>query len=136
MRGQIAIDAILAVLFLLLVSTVLSYTIIFNSKETTYSLLADRFSDIADTIDNYILLSYSQQKNITIVLKPVGTLTYSVYIKNYVIDVDSPIYIKIVPYEDGVKLENVNTSTIDVGNRVVIIHNSINISKPLKVKIY
>ena len=111
-KGQISIDAVLAVMFLLIVSTVIYYNVyntVDNIKEVE---IVDRVNTIADTFENYALTSYSKNVRITVKLEPVGVRNYTIYFGNKSIVVNTTRIITFIPNEDGV---SVDTSKISDG---------------------
>ncbi|MEO2117383.1 MAG: hypothetical protein ABGW92_03110, partial [Methanocaldococcus sp.] len=59
-RGQIAIDFVLSVLFLMIVSIFIYSTELTFTDGITDGLIADKLYSIADTFEDYALLSYSE----------------------------------------------------------------------------
>ena len=113
-KGQISIDAVLAVMFLLIASTIIYHTVyntVDNIKEVE---IVDRVNTIADTFENYALTSYSKNVKITVKLEPVGVRSYTIYFGNKSIVVNTTRTITFIPNEeeDGV---SVDTSQISDG---------------------
>lgn len=122
-KGQISIDGVLAVMTLLLISLIFYQQVFSYTDGFKDALLADRMSSIGDNIENYALLSYSNGVVISMDLKPVGSINYTVYVGRYVINVDNIKKIVFIPTENGVKLEgNVNISGNDVGKKIKIVY--------------
>ena len=105
-RGQISIDFILALMFLMLI-TIFLYSIEINfSNSTTDALIVDRLYDIADTFENYALLSYSKNIRISIKLKPIGVKSYTIYFGNKSIVVNTTRKIEFVPAGNFVEVSS------------------------------
>jgi uncharacterized protein (UPF0333 family) len=119
-RGQISIDFILAVMFLMLISIFL-YSMEFNfSNSTTDALIVDKLYEIANTFENYALLSYSKNIKISIKLKPIGVKSYTIYFGNKSIIVNKTRTVTFTPTENGVIVEGeVENSGLNLSNNVI-----------------
>jgi len=107
-KGQITIDAVLAIMFILMVSTIIYYHI-FNTTEHFKDVeLADRLYSIADSFENYALISYSKNANIKLTLKPIGVKNYTIYFGNKSIIVNTTRKIEFVPGGDFVEVSSLN----------------------------
>ncbi|CAB3288161.1 conserved protein of unknown function [Methanocaldococcus lauensis] len=138
-RGQISIDLIMAIFSLLIVSLFIYNTELSYTDSTTDALIVNRLYDIADTLENYAILAYTNNVSISIKLKPIGTLRYNLTIKDKTINVIGDTYILITPNKNGVILSGFTQSPINVGNNIVISANVdgkiLNVSKKLNVNI-
>jgi uncharacterized protein (UPF0333 family) len=104
-KGQITIDAVLAIMFILIVSTMIYYHI-FNTTEHFKDVeLADKAHSIADSFENYALLSYSKEVRIVMELEPVGSKNYTIYFANKKIAVNTTKTIIFIPSDDGVDID-------------------------------
>ncbi|AEH07325.1 hypothetical protein [Methanothermococcus okinawensis] len=103
-KGQISIDAVLAIMFLLLISTLIYYNVFNTSKSFKNAELADRLYSIADSFENYALLSYSKNVTISMELKPIGLKSYTLYFGNKSIVVDTTRTIFFIPTDKGVNI--------------------------------
>ncbi|UXM84437.1 hypothetical protein [Methanococcus aeolicus] len=120
-KAQISIDAILAIMFLLLVST-LVYHNVFNTTESFKEAeIADRVYSIADSFENYALISYSKDMIVTIELKPIGVNNYTIYFGNKSIVVNSKKNITFNPTNNGVNIsgDEVKNSGKNMPNNVI-----------------
>lgn len=104
-KGQITIDAILAIMFILIVSTIIYYNVFNMVGHFKDAELADRAYSIADSFENYALLSYSKDATIVMDLKPVGNKNYTIYFADKKISVDTKKTIILVPSNNGVVVE-------------------------------
>jgi len=104
-KGQITIDAILAIMFILIVSTIIYYNVFNMVGNFKDAELADRAYSIADSFENYALLSYSKNAVIVMDLKPVGNKNYTIYFADKKISVDTKKTIILVPSNNGVVVE-------------------------------
>ena len=131
-KGQISIDAVLALMFLLIVSTIIYYNVydtVDNIKEVE---IVDRVNTIADTFENYALTSYSKNVRITVKLEPVGVRNYTIYFGNKSIVVNTTRTVTFIPNEDGVSVDTsqisddgVNDSTgLDLNKSIKIEYGS------------
>lgn len=126
-KGQISIDAVLAMMFLLMVSIVV-YQNVFNTVGNIKDVeVVDRINSIADTFENGALTSYSKNTIITVELKPMGAKSYTIYFGNKSIFVNTTRTIVFIPNENGV---SVDTSQISdgVSNTGLNLDNTINIT--------
>ncbi|XRO75742.1 hypothetical protein ACO3TA_02450 [Methanocaldococcus sp. 28A] len=137
-RGQISIDFILAVLFLMLVSLFIFYNISLFNNGSIEALIADRMYSIADTFENYALLSYTKNEEINLYLKPVGVKNYTIYFGNKKIVVNTTRIITFIPNGNGVIVEGVENSTILLPNNIIKIEygNNKYIEKNLSINLY
>ncbi len=111
-KGQISIDAVLAIIVLLTVSTIIYYNV-FNTVDSFKKVeIVDRVDAIADTFENYALTSYSKNVIITIKLKPIGVKEYTIYFGNKSVVVNTTRTITFIPNGDGVYID---TSQISDG---------------------
>jgi uncharacterized protein (UPF0333 family) len=142
-KGQISIDAVLAVLFILLVSTVIYYDILNNTEQFKDAELADRLYSIADSFENYALISYSKKVHITVTLKPVGVKNYTIYYGNKSIVVNTTRKIRFVPAGNFVNVSSLNGGEndgtgLELNKTIKIIYGSDefyivkNVSAPIK----
>ena len=138
-RGQISIDFILAVMFLMLISIFLYSMEINFSNSTTDALIVDKMYSIADTFENYAILSYTKNETIYLKLKPIGSIGYNISILNRTISVYGDTSIMFIPKKDGVIVTGFSNSSDNVGNKIVITANVngkiVNISKELEINI-
>ncbi|XRO77789.1 hypothetical protein ACO3VM_04525 [Methanocaldococcus sp. 10A] len=120
-RGQIAVDFILAVLFLMLVSLFIFHNISAFTDGTTDALIVDRLYSIADTFENYAILSYTNNENITFKLKPIGIKSYTIYFGNKKIVVNTTKIITFIPDRNGVIVDGeVENSGLNLQNVIRI----------------
>ncbi len=133
MRGQIAIDAVLAFLLLILVSLYLSYTIFFNTSQELVGLKSDRLSDVLDNLEDSALLAYSNNEVIYFKMPKIGTINYNILIGNREYNVINNSIIKLTPYKDGIKIDDNPTNYTDT---IVITYNTLTLSKKVNIKFY
>ena len=125
-KGQISIDAVLAMMFLLIVSTIM-YSHIYNTVDNIRkSEIADRVNSIGDIFENYALMSYSKNTMITVKLKPVGVEPYTIYFGNKSILVNTTRTIAFIPNKDGVSID---TSQISDG----VSNTGLNLGKVINI---
>ena len=111
-KAQISVDAVLAIMFLLIVST-MAYQNVYKTVENVKEVeTVDRVNSIADTFENYALTSYSKNVRITVKLEPIGVKNYTIFYENKSISVNKIRTITFIPSENGV---SVNTSQISDG---------------------
>ena len=111
-KAQISIDAVLAIMFLLIVST-MAYQNVYKTVENVKEVeTVDRVNSIADTFENYALTSYSKNVRITVKLEPIGVKNYTIFYENKSISVNKIRTITFIPSENRV---SVNTSQISDG---------------------
>jgi uncharacterized protein (UPF0333 family) len=104
-KGQITIDAILAILFILAVSTMIYYDVFNTVGHFRDVEIADRAYSIADSFENYALLSYSKDVRIVMELKPVGSKNYTIYFANKKISVNTEKTVIFIPSTNGVIID-------------------------------
>ncbi len=136
-KGQITIDAILSIMFILVVSTIIYYNVFNVVGHFKDAEIADRAYAIADSFENYAMLSYSKNVDIVMELKPLGDKNYTIYFANKKIQVDTKRTIIFVPSSNGVVVEGDcedsdkaladNVINISFGNFYVIKNTTINI---------
>ena len=111
-KAQISVDAVLAIMFLLIVST-MAYQNVYKTVENVKEVeTVDRVNSIADTFENYALTSYSKNVRITVKLEPIGVKNYTIFYENKSISVNKIRTITFIPSENRV---SVNTSQISDG---------------------
>ena len=77
-RGQISIDAILAIIFILLVTAILSYNV-FNTLDNIRDWeIVERGYSIMDVFENYALISYSKDVVLSTTFEPIGNISYTI----------------------------------------------------------
>lgn len=87
-RGQISIDAILAIIFILLVTAILSYNV-FNTLDNIRDWeIVERGYSIMDVFENYALISYSKDVVLSTTFEPIGNISYTIRFSNKEIVVD------------------------------------------------
>jgi len=136
-KGQITIDAALAIIFLLLVSLFIYHNILDTVDSFKYAEIADRAYAIANAFENYALIAYSKNTEITVKFEPIGTKNYTIYFSDKKIVVDSlGAQIRFIPEENYVRVEGdiedsgneINGIRVDLGKFYVNKTISINIS--------
>ncbi len=140
-RGQISMDFILAIMFLMFVSLIIYYNVLTFTNNTTNALIVDRMYSIADTFEDYAILSYSKNETVILMLRPVGDITYVIQVSNKIIPVSSKTFVIFTPTDSGVTIsgDNVVEVTENVGKnitiRTVIDKEPVIVSKKLRVNI-
>ncbi|ACV25035.1 hypothetical protein [Methanocaldococcus fervens] len=139
-KGQISLDFILAMMFLMLVSLFLYNVELKFSNSTTDALIVDRMHSIADTFENYAILAYTTNKTIFYILKPIGSIDYEITISNKKINVYGDTVVTFTPNENGVTIGGyVSPSNVDIGNNIVITTNingrTVYVSKKIEVNV-
>jgi len=140
-RGQLSVDFVLAILFLMLVSLFIYYNALTFTNNTTDALIVDRMYSIADTFENYAILSYTKNETIVLKLKPIGDLGYVIHVSNKIINVSYKTLIVFTPTDNGVIISgsNIETAPVDIGKNisitVTIDKNNITICKELTINI-
>ncbi|XRP97426.1 hypothetical protein ACO3UB_02625 [Methanocaldococcus sp. 16A] len=124
-RGQISIDFILAILFLMLISLFIFHNISAFNEGSTEALIADRMYSIADTFENYAILSYTKNERIILYLKPIGVKSYTIYFGNKKIVVNTTRIITFIPDRNGVIVKGVEG---DVENSGLNLTNAIKVT--------
>jgi len=121
-RGQVSMDFILSMIFLMLVSIFIYSTELTFSNGVTNGYIVDKLYSIADTFEDYAILAYAKNENITLKLKPIGDLGYVIHFSNKVINVSYDTFILITPTKNGVKIysDKINISPTNVGNNITI----------------
>ena len=87
-RGQISIDAVLAISFILLVSAILTYNVFNTLNNIKYSEIVESGYSIMDIFENYALISYSKDVTLSTTFRPIGDITYTIRFSNKEIVVD------------------------------------------------
>ncbi|ADC69645.1 Protein of unknown function DUF361 [Methanocaldococcus sp. FS406-22] len=140
-RGQLSIDFILAVLFLMLVSVFIYYNVLTFTNNTTDALIVDRMYSIADTFENYAILSYTKNETIVLKLKPIGDLGYTIHVSDKIINVNFETFVIFAPTDNGVVIsgDTVNNAPVDIGKNISITatigKNNVTIRKELIINI-
>ena len=81
-RGQISIDAVLAISFILLVTAILSYNV-FNTLDNIRDWeIVERGYSIMDVFENYALISYSKDVVLSATFEPIGDINYIIRFSN------------------------------------------------------
>jgi hypothetical protein len=94
-------------MFILMVSTIIYYKIFNTTGHFKDVELADRLYSIADSFENYALISYSKNVNIAITLKPVGVKNYTIYFADKQISVDAEKLLCLFPPLMGLSLKEI-----------------------------
>ncbi|WP_292460292.1 hypothetical protein [Methanothermococcus sp.] len=126
-RGQISIDAVLAILFMLLLSVLVSYNVFNFLNGVNHSEIADRGHSILDVFENYALIAYSKNVNMHATFKPIGNINYTIYFSNKKIIVNNTTNILFKPEHD----ENgtyINITGGNLKNNPRLPQNIVNIS--------
>lgn len=89
-RGQISIDAVLAIFFILLVTAILGYNVFNMLDNIKYSEIVERGYSIMDIFENYALISYSKEVSLSTTFTPIGNRGYTIRFSNKEIVVNSP----------------------------------------------
>lgn len=119
------------------------YDILNNTEQFKDAELADRLYSIADSFENYALISYSKNVNITVTLKPVGVKNYTIYYGNKSIVVNTTRKIRFVPAGNFVNVSSLNGGEndgtgLELNKTIKIIYGSDefyivkNVSAPIK----
>ncbi|MEO2117382.1 MAG: hypothetical protein ABGW92_03105, partial [Methanocaldococcus sp.] len=90
----------------------------------TDGLIADKLYSIADTFEDYALLSYSENKIITLKLKPIGVKNYTIYFGNRSIVVNTIKTITFNPTENGVIVDGsgIENSGLNLNRTIKIVY--------------
>ena len=119
-RGQISIDLVLAVMFLLLISLIIYYNIFYSEGGLIKSSKVDRIYTIAQCFENYLLMSYSKNVEVTAKFEPIGNKNYTIYFKNKKIVVNTTKTVKFTPTKNGVIVGgDVEDSTINISDNKI-----------------
>jgi hypothetical protein len=122
MRGQISIDLILAVMFLIMISTIVFYNIFYSEGEILKSSKADRVYTIAECFENFVLTSYSKNTEITAKFEPIGDDTYIIYFKDKMVVVNTTRTVKFSPTENGVNVSgDIENSNVSMPNNTIYV---------------
>ncbi len=124
-KGQISLDMILAIMFLLLVSVLIYQNVGTTTNIIKDSSIADKVYSIGDSFENYALLSYSKNINITMELKPIGNKNYTIYFAKKSISVTNPVNVTFYSNGNSVNVTGINVNKNSGRN---IPDNIINIS--------
>jgi len=81
-RGQISIDAVLAISFILLISAILSYNVFNTLINIRDAEIVERGYSIMDIFENYALVSYSKDVVISTTFEPIGDIGYTIRFSN------------------------------------------------------
>ena len=143
-RGQISIDLVLAVMFLLLISSIIYYTI-FSSDEKKAGLIpdyiksskVDRIYTIAQCFENYVLMSYSKNVEVTAKFEPIGNKSYTIYFKDKKIVVNTTKTVKFTPTKNGVIVSgDIEDNNITISeNKVRVVYGNFYVEKDIAVNI-
>ena len=99
-RGQISIDAVLAILFMLLLTSLVSYNVFNSLNGIRHSEIAERGHSILDVFENYALIAYSKNVNMYMTFKPIGDINFTIYFSNKKISVNDTTNILFTPEYD------------------------------------
>ena len=127
----------------MLISLFICYNELTFTNSTTDALIVDRMYSIADTFENYAVLAYAKNANITLTLKPIGDFGYTIHVSDKIINVSHETFITFVPTKDGVHLYNVSgnieIAPTDIGRNISITttidNKNITIRKELSINI-
>ncbi|EHP86568.1 hypothetical protein [Methanotorris formicicus] len=134
-RGQITLDAILAAMFLLIVSAFIYYNVFNTIDQLKDSEIANRAYAIADVFENYALIAYSKDVSINTTFEPMGTKTYTIYFADKKVVVDSEKTITFIPTNDGVKVEGDVESSGSYVNGIRVDFGDFYVDKELSIYI-
>ena len=88
-RGQISIDAVLAISFILLISAILTYNVFNTLINIRDAEIVERGYSIMDIFENYALISYSKDVVLSTTFEPIGDINYTIRFSNKTIVVDN-----------------------------------------------
>ena len=123
-RGQVSVDFILSMMFLMLISIFIYSTELTFSNGITNGFIVDKLYSIADTFEDYAILAYSKNENITLKLKPIGVKNYTIYFGNKSIVVNTTRVITFTPTENGVIVisGDIKNSGINLNRTIKIVY--------------
>jgi len=97
-KGQISIDAVLAITFMLLITSIISYNNIFNTlNNIRESEIVSRGQSIMDVFENYALIAYSKGITLSATFEPIGNINYTIRFANKEIIVNDSTNISFKP---------------------------------------
>jgi len=138
-RGQISIDLVLAVMFLLLISLIIYYNIFYSEGGLVKASKVDRVYTIAQCFENYVLMSYSNNVEVTAKFEPIGDKIYIIYFKNKKIVVNTTKTVKFSPTKSGVivsgDIEDSNITISDNKIRINVTYGNFYVEKDIAVNI-
>jgi len=100
-RGQISIDVVIAMFFILLVSAVLTYHVFHTVRNIEYAEIVERGHSILDIFENYALVAYSREVTLSTTFEPIGDRGYTIRFSNKEIVVDSETTVVFRKEYDG-----------------------------------
>jgi len=107
-RGQISIDAVMAISFILIVTAILSYNVFNTLNNIRYSEIVERGHSIMDVFENYALISYSKDVTLSTTFRPIGNINYTIRFANKEIVVNNPTTIVFrKEYHDNISYINI-----------------------------
>ncbi|MBW9221953.1 hypothetical protein KKP97_02775 [Methanothermococcus sp. SCGC AD-155-C09] len=96
-KGQISIDAVLAITFIILITSIISYNIFNTLNNVRESEIVDRGQSIMDVFENYALIAYSKGITLSTTFEPIGDIGYTIRFSNKVIMVNNKTNILFKP---------------------------------------
>ena len=105
-KGQISIDAVLAITFMLLITSIISYNIfntLNNIRESEIVsrgqsiMIVSRGQSIMDVFENYALIAYSKGITLSATFEPIGNINYTIRFANKEIIVNDSTNISFKP---------------------------------------
>ncbi len=99
-KGQVSLDAVIAILFLLIVFSLIGYNVLNTANSFKESEKAERAHATIDVFENYVLTSYSKEVAINTTFKPMGNLNYTIYFSDKKIEVKNETNVIFTPEYD------------------------------------
>ena len=141
-RGQISIDAVLAISFILLVSAILTYNVLHTIENIRNTELVERGYSILDIFENYALVAYSKDVTLSKTFEPIGNRGYTIRFSNKEIVVNSETTVIFKrEYDGNITYVNVTSSNLNIlpetlpPNIVTISFGDFYVSKNISVRI-
>ncbi|HID47273.1 MAG TPA: hypothetical protein EYH15_04645 [Methanothermococcus okinawensis] len=141
-RGQISIDAVIAVSFILLVSIILSYNVFNTIINIRDGEIVERGYSIMDVFENYALVAYSRDVTLSTTFEPIGSRGYTISFSNKRIVVNSETTVIFKREYDGrITYVNIIGDSIEASGRTLppnIVHidfGDFHITKNISVRI-
>lgn len=96
-KGQVSLDAVIAILFLLIIFSLIGYNVLNTANSFKESEKVERAHATIDVFENYVLTAYSKEIAINATFEPMGDLNYTIYFSNKSIPVTNLTYITFEP---------------------------------------
>ena len=116
-KGQISIDAVLAITFMLLITSIISYNVFNTLNNVKESEIVDRGQSIMDVFENYALIAYSKGITLSTTFEPIGNINYTIRFSNKAIRVNNKTNILFKPeYNQNGTYINITGDTLSYTN--------------------